>query len=231
MKFLIAWMFITFARNLGCFGIVLNCNFQDFQNYWDEQSNYGTRYTCVVNNLRTSLQDRKVTGVAGVHLNGKTNSDVKQVFISEQNCPYLPLDLGYKFNNLEVFYAMRSKVEELTGDELNGMNKLKIFDVSHNLITNLTANFFKGHKTIEIISFYECRLRFVEEGALDHLVNLQQGHFDLNKCINYRGDTPSKIETLKREIKKCNAAPSFSLSGSVFALMVLLIMKISNGFC
>lgn len=178
-------------------GVVLDCTFKNHTSYW------GTKYACVVDNLKTSLRFRTVTEVLGEHQPGKSNSDVEKVMISHQNCPYLPIDLGKYFKNLEVLYVMRSNVEHLTTDDLIGLDKLKIFDVSYNPITQITKDYFKGHETLEIISFYDCKLEFVERGALDPLVNLKEGHFEGNICVRYRGDDESKIEVLKEEIKSC----------------------------
>lgn len=229
MKFAIAWIFMVFTSSRGCFGITLQCEYKEFQSYWANQTNAGTQYTCIVRNLRTSQLDRTVVGAQGEHRPGKSHKDVRQVYIENQNCPYLPLKIGYVFDNLEIFYVTRSKVQYLTNDDLNGMRNLKIFDVSHNPIKNLTGDFFKGHKEIEIISFYECELNFVGEGALDHFENLQQGHFEQNNCVDYRGDKPNKISALKKELEKCNAAPAVALSGSVLAFIVCSILKVSKG--
>lgn len=182
--------------------IVLSCTFEDFDSYW------GKRYTGVVENLKTSLKNREVTKVVGDHLPGKSNDDVKQIFIKGQDCPYLPIGLGKFFVNLEILYVIDSNVKHLTSCDLNGLDKLRIFDVSHNPIKRLKGDYFQGHPTIEIVSFFECSLSFIEKGALDPLVNLKEGHFQFNACIDYRADHQSKIERLKMKIDEC-ADPIF----------------------
>lgn len=97
---------------------------------------------------------------------------------------------------------MKSNVSQLNNDDLNGLTKLKLFDVSYNPITRLTRDFFKGHSSIETISFYDCKLSVIEAGALDPLVNLKEGHFQYNHCIDYRGDAEGLIPELKRKIKR-----------------------------
>lgn len=133
-------------------------------------------------------------------MEGKTHDDVLKVFAEYQYCPYLPINLGTFFKNLEILYVMKSNVSQLTNDDLTGLTKLKLFDVSYNPITLLHHDFFKGHESIEIISFYDCELRIVEKGSLASLVNLKEGHFEFNPCINFRGDDESRLPALIREI-------------------------------
>jgi len=132
-----------------------------------------------------------VTEIIGTHKNSKSNSDVKQVFIKFQNVPYLPLNLNEFFPNLETFYIMKSNVQHLMNGDLDGLNRLKIFDVSHNPIEQLSEEFFKGQKTIEKISFYDCHIKKVNRGALDDLTNLRSMFFDLNPCIDIRYESDS----------------------------------------
>lgn len=137
----------------------------------------------------------------GEHLVGKGNDDVLKVFIEYQYCPYLPINLGAHFKNLEILYIMKSTVSHLTHEDLNGLTKLRIFDVSHNPVKRLHKNYFKGHSSLEIISFYDCRLSFIEKGALEPLVNLKEGHFQFNVCIDYRGEEVSMLADMMEEIK------------------------------
>lgn len=175
-------------------GVSLNCTFREHSSYW------GQKYACVVENLTTSATNRIVAGVIGNHIEGKTNDDVVKVFVQYQYCPYLPINLGTYFKNLEILYVMKSNVSHLTNDDLTGLTKLKLFDVSYNPITRLHHDFFKGHETIEIISFYDCELTFVEKGSLAPLVHLKEGHFQGNPCIDFRGDDESLLPALIREI-------------------------------
>lgn len=179
---------------ISSYGIALKCTFKDHSSYW------GQKYACVVSELTTSLTNRIVTEIQGTHMEGRTHDDVVKVFAEHQHCPYLPTNLGTFFKNLEVLYVMKSNVSQLTTDDLTGLTKLKLFDVSYNPITLLRHDFFKGHESIEIISFYDCQLRMVEKGSLAPLVNLKEGHFEFNPCINFRGDDESRLPALIKEI-------------------------------
>lgn len=181
--------------------ISLNCTFKEHTSYW------GTKYACVVHDLNTSFNDRFVTKVLGTHIEGKTDDDVAKVMIEHQYCPYLPTNLGTHFKNIDTLYAMRSKVTHLTNNDLTGLTKLRIFDVSYNPIKRLYRDYFKGHESVEIISFYDCALNYIQEGALDPLLNLKEAHFQYNECVDFRGDDVDLLPSLREAINETCSDP------------------------
>lgn len=195
--FLIFIEFVAFGVQLSP-GIVLECNFVYHQTTW------GSRYACLANNLETTAENRTITEVKGVHLEGKTLDDVQNFFVIHGKCPLLPLNVGAFFKNLEIFYVMKSEVKTLTNEDLKGLDKLKVFDVSHNPIERIENGYFKGKSSIKIISFYECALRFVDSSTLDPLINLEEGHFQYNHCVDYRGDQKHLLPNLKQHLKYCD---------------------------
>lgn len=181
--------------------VILECDFKYYQSAW------GSNYACIAQNLRINLFDRNVAEVKGLHDAPKTNDDVEKVFIKKQFCPYLPLNLGRHFKNLKTLYVMNSNVQYLMDGDLDGLPKLKNFDVSHNPIETISKDFFKGHGSIEIISFFDCHLKVIDPRALDPLENLREAHFQYNVCIreDFLGSDVKKINDLKAEIRKnCN---------------------------
>lgn len=179
-------------------GIVLECDFVFKASYW------GFNYACHAKNLQTTVQNRNITEVKGNHLEGHTNDDVKKFFVKGGKCPMLPLNVGHFFKNLEIFYVTDSGVKTLTNDDLNGLDKLKVFDVSHNRIELLKKGYFEGKSSIKFISFFGCQLRFVDSSALDPLVNLEQGHFQFNHCVDYKGSHKDLVPILKLHLQNCN---------------------------
>lgn len=144
-----------------------------------------------------------MTAITGQHEEIKSNDDVKQLMIKKQACPYLPLNIGSFFKNLEIFYVMNSNVYHLLKGDLEGLTQLKIFDVSHNPIEQLGRDFFEGHASIEVISFYDCHLKLIDPTALDPLKNLSEAYFNMNSCIDF--SDKFNIDGLKVEIRdKCH---------------------------
>lgn len=198
LKFLLILIVASFAT---C--IELNCRFEVFKTNW------GEFYTCNLEDLVTTENDRKVTKINGIHVEGKTDGDVEKVFGEFQNCPFLPTNIGEFFKNLSILYIRKSGIKTIKEGDLDGLDKLRVVDLSHSSIEKIPKNFFKGHSTIEIIAFYECHLTLVEPGALDPLVKLKQGHFRFNPCIDLNADRSYLLGPLKHLIKKCDGTKKF----------------------
>lgn len=179
-------------------GFNIDCKFGYHQSYW------GSEYACVTEPFETNEKNRTITKVTGQHEDGKTNDDVELFLVNKAKCPYLPLDVAKFFKNLKTFYVMKSGVTKLTNDDLKGFGKLQIFDVSYNPIERLEKGFFNGKSAIKVISFYDCALQYVDSEALDPLVNLHEGHFQLNHCVDYRGDAKHLVPILKKHLKNCD---------------------------
>lgn len=178
--------------------ITLNCEFKMLNTY------LGEHYACVADNFKTTLADREVTEINGTHTNGRSHNDVKKLYIKKQHCPYLPLNVGSFFKNLEIYYVMNSHVKHLLTGDLDGLDKLKAFDVSHNPVEQLGRDFFKGHATIEKVSFFDCHLKIVDPEALSPLRNLKIASFQYNVCVDIRGESYT-MSTLKTKIReKCH---------------------------
>lgn len=129
-----------------------------------------------------------------------------KIYIKKQFCPYLPLKAGKFFKNLEILYVMNSNVQHLLNGDLDGLDKLIAFDVSHNPIEQLGRDFFKGHGTIQKISFFDCHLKIIDAEALSPLVNLKEATFQYNVCLDFRGndnhyDVSNSIRSLKMRIR------------------------------
>ena len=180
--------------------ITLNCKFQMLSTY------LGNQYACVADNFKTTFTDREVTETNGTHVTGKSNDDVKKLYIKKQHCPYLPLNIGSFFKNLEIYYVMNSHVKHLLNGDLDGLDNLTVFDVSHNPIEQLGRDFFKGHSTIEKISFFDCHLKIIDVDALKPLVKLTKASFQYNVCIDTQAEKYT-MSSLNSKIKeKCHSA-------------------------
>lgn len=164
-------------------------------------------YICVPKNIKTSWNDKTVTEVVGSHLEGKNNSHVDSLVIHNQNCHFIPRNLGQFFPNLENLIIMKSNVQFLLSGDLDGLNKLQYFDVSNNPIEHIGEDFFTGHTSITSVSFSNCHIKKVDFGALDSLKKLTSINFEHNECIDIREEYVNKktIERLSMLIySKCH---------------------------
>jgi hypothetical protein len=159
-------------------------------------------YSCVVKNFHTTSSDRIVTNIEGKHKPGKSNDDVKKIYFKFQNCPYFPRNIGAHFKNLEIYYIMKSNLQHLLPGDLDGLDKLKNLDVSHNPIEEVKKDVFKNHDTLESVSFFDCHIKKVEKDTFDLMKNLKKAVFKYNDCLD---DTYNSQEALIAEVyDKCD---------------------------
>jgi hypothetical protein len=145
-------------------------------------------YACNAENLTTTLNDRYVTEISGNHLPGMNNKDVRFLSIFHQNCHFIPKDIDKFFPNLEDLTIRKSNVQFLMTGDLDGLNKLKTFDVASNPIDHIGQDFFSGHSSITSISFESCHIKKVDFGAFNDLKNLSSMNFEYNECIDMTKD-------------------------------------------
>ncbi|KAL7030075.1 hypothetical protein ACKWTF_006503 [Chironomus riparius] len=163
--------------------LTLQCDFKVETTY------LGTKYGCLVKGLTTTLKDRKIIKIVGNHQIGKSNDDVKLLFMKFQNVPYLPQNVAEFFPNLETFYVMKSNVQHLITGDLVGLDDLIHFDVSHNPIESIKSNFFENKTKLTKISFHDCHLKKIEKGAFDGQSSIQLLELNYNDCVS--GKYPS----------------------------------------
>lgn len=140
------------------------------------------RYTCTAVNFETTFKDRILNNVMGLHDSGKTDTDIKMLFMYKENCHYIPRNISGFFKNIDILYIKDSNLQHLMTGDLDGLNNLSTFDVSYNPIDHVGEDFFKGHSSIKIISFYECHIKQIDFGAFDSLTNLKEVSLEHNYC-------------------------------------------------
>lgn len=143
-----------------------------------------TKYACVLNNFTTSFKDRAIDQVTGDHEAGRNHSDVKMLYAYHQNIPYLPSNVGEFFPNLESYFILRSNVQHLIRDDLDGLDKLIRFSVANNPIELIEKDFFNKRSELTLISFANCHLKKIEHGAFDGLSSITFLNLDSNDCIS-----------------------------------------------
>jgi hypothetical protein len=140
------------------------------------------RYTCTAVNFETTFKDRILNNVMGLHDYGKADIDIKMLYMYKENCHYIPRNISGFFKYIDVLYIKDSNLQHLMTGDLDGFNGISTFDVSYNPIDHVGEDFFKGHSSIRIISFYACHIKQIDFGAFDSLTNLKEVSLEHNYC-------------------------------------------------
>lgn len=174
-------------------GVVVFCDFKN-------GSAYG--YQCHVKYLQIkSKLDRTITDVAGDHLSGKSNDDVKFFNCVNHVVKYYPLNLTNTFKNLETVSIYNATLSEIHAEDLQQFGgKLKKFWNQYNVIEVLEADLFKFTPNVELVSFSSNKIKHVDDGVFRDLKKLSALYLGGNLC-NYTANNRTSVLDLVPKIE------------------------------
>lgn len=144
-------------------------------------------YTCQAT-LIFEGDPRVITEITQNHLEGLNNSDVRNLFIHNQQVNIIPINIGAFFPNLEGLAVTYCGLEEVNRESLTNMPNLRQIDFFENRIREVNNNLFDETPLLEAFSVYYNPVRHVASTAFDNLPALTNLHFSLTFCINERAD-------------------------------------------
>lgn len=180
-------------------GIELECEFVDM-----EFSDWGNKYTCKAINLNIQQSDIIIESANGRHQHGKSDIDVKQVVIINQNTEYFPHGLGTIFPRLRSINIESSDLKSIKREDFKGLENLEELSLFKNLIEVIPDNTFDDLKLLEVLWLDRNYLKFIDPNVFTLMLKLRRADFGGNVCINMDAHTVSAIEDLKNQItEKC----------------------------
>lgn len=145
-----------------------------FNNY-DWGFNIGVQYQCEAerpNNLIvTSPADREIMAVSGSHLIGKTNADIKAIFVLLQNVSYFPLNIGKFFSNIEVVEFKLCPIQEVRKKDFSNLKNLKYLFIISSNIKVLEANLFALVPNLKTLYLNNNQIAKIAPTVFDIFVN------------------------------------------------------------
>ena len=144
-------------------GSTLECNYQ-VENCWHENN----VYTCH-GDFQLDEDEHTVQSVTGNHTTRKTNSDVRILYINEQNLAFVPSGVSRFYPNLEGFELNNNTIQILTRDGFKGLTKLNKIAFRSNLITAIDSFIFIENPNIQWIDFSQNPLKHIGAFAFSNL--------------------------------------------------------------
>lgn len=155
-------------------GLILQCTY----------SLQGPDYRCAAQiNFDGVASSRVVTEVSQNHLDGKNNSDVTQLLITETFVGFIPLNVSAFFPILDRFDMRNASITEITRDSLRGLFRLRTFYAFRNLIERIGVDVFIDNPELQVIYFDNNPVRHVAHRVFDHLTQLITLGFSFDNCI------------------------------------------------
>ena len=180
-------------------GIELECEFVDI-----EFSDWGNKYTCKTKNLNIQQSNVIIESVNGRHQNGKSNIDVKQIVILNQNTEYFPHGLGNIFPRLKSINVELSNLKLIKREDFKGLENLKELSLYRNTIKVISDGTFDDLNLLEVLWMDQNKLKTIDQNIFKSMKKLRRADFGSNLCVDKNADTEVSIMDLQNEItEKC----------------------------
>lgn len=154
-------------------------------------------YTCeatVTSCASTTLED-----VTGEHLSGRTNYDVKALWIEGQNMPFIPQGISSYFENL-IALTIFSDLRSIKSADLQPFPLLEhLFFYGHEFET-LDGDLFLFTPRLKYVYMGFNGIKHIGENLLTNLDDLQEIHFLGNICIQKSATTRDEVIKLGLEL-------------------------------
>jgi Leucine-rich repeat (LRR) protein len=182
-----------------CNGIILECEYNT-----TDWNHLGNVYYCYakVGQLNTG---HAVTGVSGNHASGKTNDDVKAIYIVNQPLDFIPRDVNKYFKNIQGLLMRETKVKFISKFDLQQFPELRSFYINGNPIEAVDGDLFSFTKKLSYVDLGSNKITSVGANLFSDLKDLRALYFYGNSCLSgYAHDNPTAaLELSKRIVQAC----------------------------
>ena len=127
-------------------GEKLECQFKE-----DYFLYVGNVYLCYVTSLDNSLNNMTIDGFAGVHMAGRTDNNVKGIYIHDTNASYIPANLGFSVH-LTVLAVEKSNLIEIKAENFLGMQELQYLNLDSNKLSSLASDAFSTLTKLKLLT-------------------------------------------------------------------------------
>ena len=175
-------------------GEKLKCEFKDGTLY------VGKLYYCYVTSLDNSLNSMTIDGFTGVHMAGRSDNDVKGIWIHDTNTKYIPSNLGF-WLHLTALIVQKSNLIEIKAGNFQGMQNLEYLSLAYNKLTHVPSDAFSKMTKLKVIWLENNQIKYIGAGLFDKLINLNDVDLSVNICISKRYRYSTEIIQMKEDIK------------------------------
>lgn len=161
-------------------------------------------YLCVTQSVKlSSTDDRIITKVTGIHLQGKTNEDVDGFLTTFKTFKFFPQNLQETFKKATIICVAYAELPSITKDDLRqfGMQLAKL-ELHGNDLQVINADLFEFNQNLKDIDLSFNYIKVVGRGAFDGLNLLSDLYFFENPCYSGDAHKPRDLKKLINKIEK-----------------------------
>lgn len=126
-------------------------------------TNFG--FTCCVDGIH--IHDPEVTIIFdSITQTGRTNCDVRHLWIENQVVDYFPKGLAAVFPNLTHITIKNCGLSEISSDDLRGLENIEYLHLENNKLTSLPNDLFFASNRLSEINFDGNKLKYLSSRLL-----------------------------------------------------------------
>lgn len=203
LKVLCACLTLVAATNGWIFRTKV-CSMKDWPSDWEHDSSgptYDSKiYSCDLT-VEHSGNLSSVVSVVGNHLEGKTNSDVKRIFINNSSTfTSIPSNIGNLLPNLIAVEFRAELITSVTAEDLKQFANVTCLSIYVSPIVSLDGDLFKYTPHIQALFIPSNKIVNVGADLLTNLVDLKVVNFLSNPCLSYYASKPQQVEWIKSNL-------------------------------
>lgn len=163
----------------------------------------GSHYQCTYPKIIFTGSRAALEVVSGTHLSGKVNSDVRSVYVENQEIDFIPVFIEKFFPHLTGLQFYNTKLKAISAEDLKPFPNLKVLALPINNLVTLGDDLFKYTTNLQYIDFSLNQLQHVGSNLLESLEELREARFKSNPCVNFHATTPEQVLELKSKLIGC----------------------------
>lgn len=179
---------------LACYveAIQFDCNFAMIVPW---KSVIPTRYACTARVINSSSES--LESVTGSHETGKSNEDVKYLFIIDQFLKNFPGGIVDFFKNVDALDIRQSALISISANDLRPFPSLLYLDLHGNELTSIDEDLFKYTPNLKLVSLFRNQIRHIGRNFVNNLNSLVVLYPHRNPCIPVEMYAEGRAQVLK----------------------------------
>lgn len=187
----------------------------------DFSTNFTGAYVCTVEAI-SGISRAKEIKLNGKHKEGKTHNDVTLLDAEDIPLRFVPKNLLKQFPNLKCLSFYGCGIDELSRDDLKGLENLEYIDFAGNKLTALPDDLFADTTKVRFLYFNDNKLEWMSSKILIPIKSsLELADFGANTKIDNYFDL--KNQNINPYIRICN---TFAFASKTDTNNLEMFMKI-----
>lgn len=159
---------------------------------------------CKVSSMKVDSENVEITGISGNHLLGKTNNDVKELWVVKNiESEFVPLKFCDFFENLERIDFYGTKIKKLNGKVLKNCAKVLKLCIFYTSLTSLPEDVFNDLTELQELLIYENKFVMLQANLVSKNTKLTKFSANSNELLFFDISFENSVTSVDLRMNKC----------------------------